>query len=91
MFRYSSRQGYRSGVTFTVIDCGNDAEKSVGGVCECIQGLAGDGKICGTDSDMDGVPDDDLDCDDQECKKDNCPEVPNSEQEDYDKDGLGDR
>ena len=40
---------------------------------------------------MDGVPDDDLDCEDQKCKKDNCPDVPNSEQEDIDQDGLGDR
>ena len=54
------------------------------------EGFAGDGKTCGDDADMDGVPDADLDCKGDKCKKDNCPDVPNSEQEDQDKDDLGD-
>ena len=60
-------------------------------MCKCNQGFAGDGKTCGADNDMDGVPDVDIDCEDEKCKKDNCPKVPNSEQEDIDADGLGDK
>ena len=59
--------------------------------CVCNLGFAGDGKTCGTDSDMDGFPDTDLQCDTEECKKDNCPNVPNSQQEDIDGDGIGDK
>ncbi|KAG7269124.1 hypothetical protein CRUP_013388 [Coryphaenoides rupestris] len=41
--------------------------------CECKPGYAGNGYICGEDTDLD-----------------NCPSLPNSGQEDHDKDGLGD-
>ncbi|XP_045216736.1 cartilage oligomeric matrix protein-like [Mercenaria mercenaria] len=63
---------------------------SNGFVCQCSVGYAGDGKICSRDTDIDGTPDDAIPCTDKRCRKDNCPEVPNSGQEDVDNDGLGD-
>lgn len=96
------------------------------GVCEtfcevfhllpkCGIGWAGNGYLCGKDTDIDGYPDEKLKCKDPSCKKvrkgmirkycfaetgvpsfscvslqDNCIFVPNSGQEDADRDGLGD-
>lgn len=39
---------------------------------------------------MDGWPDYDLGCSDMRCRKDNCVTVPNSGQEDADRNGIGD-
>ncbi|XP_076245587.1 thrombospondin [Calliopsis andreniformis] len=58
--------------------------------CKCRVGWAGNGVICGPDSDSDGLPDQDLQCQSRNCRKDNCPLIPNSGQEDADKDGIGD-
>ena len=59
-------------------------------ICKCKVGWAGDGKICGPDRDLDGWPDRDLACQDVKCRRDNCPDTPNSGQEDSDMDGIGD-
>ena len=53
-------------------------------------GYAGNGVICGPDTDSDGIPDNALNCSEPSCKKDNCPNFPNSGQEDADGDGQGD-
>ena len=63
---------------------------------------AGNGKYCGKDTDVDGfpdprsLPDEELFCFNpitrrkENCRKDNCPTVPNSGQEDFDNNGVGD-
>ncbi|CAB3985904.1 thrombospondin-3 isoform X2 [Paramuricea clavata] len=58
--------------------------------CECYIGFAGDGLICGYDKDADGYPDENLDCKDKYCVKDNCPSQPNPDQKDRDGDDVGD-
>ncbi|XP_069783892.1 cartilage oligomeric matrix protein isoform X2 [Narcine bancroftii] len=58
--------------------------------CVCGIGWAGNGYICGPDTDIDGFPDETLECPDRNCLKDNCGSVPNSGQEDADGDGIGD-
>lgn len=58
--------------------------------CVCGVGWAGNGYVCGKDTDIDGYPDSQLPCRDIKCKKDNCVFVPNSGQEDADGDGMGD-
>jgi len=58
--------------------------------CTCKGGFAGNGKLCGRDSDSDGIPDDELQCNERMCRKDNCRTVPNSGQEDADSDTIGD-
>ncbi|XP_026989557.1 thrombospondin-4-B [Tachysurus fulvidraco] len=58
--------------------------------CQCGIGWAGNGYLCGKDTDIDGYPDEKLRCRDPTCKKDNCVLVPNSGQEDADSDGHGD-
>ncbi|MBN3322731.1 TSP4B protein, partial [Atractosteus spatula] len=58
--------------------------------CVCGIGWAGNGYLCGKDTDIDGYPDEELKCKDRSCRKDNCVYVPNSGQEDADRDGYGD-
>jgi len=59
--------------------------------CTCTAGYAGDGFHCGNDTDADGIPDYALLCSGRKsCKKDNCISIPNSGQEDADRDGIGD-
>ncbi|EEC07256.1 thrombospondin, putative, partial [Ixodes scapularis] len=58
--------------------------------CRCRVGWAGDGRLCGTDRDLDGWPDASLPCGHRRCRADNCPGTPNSGQEDADDDGTGD-
>ncbi|XP_047996687.1 cartilage oligomeric matrix protein-like isoform X2 [Leguminivora glycinivorella] len=58
--------------------------------CVCAMGYTGNGTVCGRDSDLDGYPDQQLNCPEARCKADNCPHVANSGQEDADGDGLGD-
>ncbi|XP_061118394.1 thrombospondin-4-B-like [Conger conger] len=58
--------------------------------CTCGIGWAGNGYLCGKDTDIDGYPDEKLKCKDPSCRKDNCIFVPNSGQEDADRDGHGD-
>ncbi|KAK7010141.1 cartilage matrix protein [Biomphalaria glabrata] len=60
-----------------------------GFVCQCTIGFAGDGQLCTRDTDLDGLPDIELSCPDRRCRKDNCVFVPNSGQEDADRDGIG--
>ncbi|KAJ1085386.1 hypothetical protein NDU88_005519 [Pleurodeles waltl] len=59
-------------------------------LCMCDVGWAGNGYMCGRDTDIDGFPDEKLRCPEQNCRKDNCVTVPNSGQEDADRDGIGD-
>uniref|UniRef100_A0A3Q4G7I5 Thrombospondin 4a n=1 Tax=Neolamprologus brichardi TaxID=32507 RepID=A0A3Q4G7I5_NEOBR len=58
--------------------------------CMCGVGWAGNGYVCGKDTDIDAYPDNKLRCRDNNCIQDNCVFVPNSGQEDADRDGLGD-
>jgi len=58
--------------------------------CKCKNGYAGNGIVCGTDIDADGIPDEELNCEERQCRKDNCKYFPNTGQEDADRDGLGD-
>lgn len=58
--------------------------------CVCGVGWAGNGYVCGKDTDIDAYPDSMLQCRDNNCKQDNCVFVPNSGQEDADRDGMGD-
>ncbi|XP_037536395.1 thrombospondin-4a [Nematolebias whitei] len=58
--------------------------------CVCGIGWAGNGYVCGKDTDIDAYPDNNLQCTDNICNKDNCVLVPNSGQEDADGDGMGD-
>ncbi|KAM6965183.1 thrombospondin-4a [Aplochiton taeniatus] len=58
--------------------------------CMCGVGWAGNGYVCGKDTDIDDYPDSKLGCSNNNCNKDNCVFVPNSGQEDADRDGLGD-
>ncbi|KAH3835636.1 hypothetical protein DPMN_108994, partial [Dreissena polymorpha] len=62
----------------------------MGFACQCKVGFAGDGKVCARDTDLDGTPDESLPCVDRRCRRDNCPLVPNSGQEDADSDNIGD-
>ncbi|XP_045051658.1 cartilage oligomeric matrix protein isoform X1 [Desmodus rotundus] len=58
--------------------------------CVCAIGWAGNGLLCGRDTDLDGFPDEKQRCSERQCRKDNCVTVPNSGQEDVDRDGIGD-
>ncbi|XP_068140578.1 cartilage oligomeric matrix protein isoform X2 [Drosophila tropicalis] len=58
--------------------------------CRCKVGWAGNGTLCASDRDLDGWPDQALDCVELRCRQDNCPYLPNSGQEDADHDGFGD-
>ncbi|KAB5517705.1 hypothetical protein PHYPO_G00170290 [Pangasianodon hypophthalmus] len=68
-------------------------ERSSDFSCVCNVGFAGNGNICGVDSDLDGYPDEALPCidNDKHCRVDNCGSTPNSGQEDTDGDGVGDQ
>lgn len=59
--------------------------------CICKIGFGGDGLSCSPDSDLDGWPDQGLNCSENSlrCKSDNCIFIPNSGQEDADNDGIG--
>ncbi|XP_066509561.1 thrombospondin-4-B-like [Hoplias malabaricus] len=69
-------------------ECIVERDRSIS--CVCNIGWAGNGYICGKDTDIDALPDRELQCQDANCKKDNCMFVPNSGQEDADRDGKGD-
>ncbi|XP_078366394.1 uncharacterized protein LOC144650562 [Oculina patagonica] len=58
--------------------------------CTCRDGYAGDGEECALDPDFDAIPVKGLSCTLPNCRKDNCPSVPNTGQEDNDGDTDGD-
>jgi len=58
--------------------------------CTCRDGFAGDGEECELDPDLDAIPVKGLSCTLPNCRKDNCPSVPNTGQEDNDGDTDGD-
>ncbi|KAG7241176.1 hypothetical protein INR49_025919 [Caranx melampygus] len=58
--------------------------------CQCGIGWAGNGYLCGKDTDIDGYPDEKLKCKDANCRKDNCWLKPNVDQRNSDKDSHGD-
>lgn len=58
--------------------------------CECHSDYAGNGLLCAEDFDIDGFPDVQLNCSEKECRKDNCPQIKNTDQADLDEDGIGD-
>ena len=70
--------------------CDDNAKEDENGLCVCNPGFAGNGQLCGLDTDSDGYPDEDLNCPEAPCHQDNCPNFPNSGQEDSDGDGIGD-
>ncbi|XP_055386338.1 cartilage oligomeric matrix protein-like [Condylostylus longicornis] len=84
----------RCNPTDKVSVCDKNAECSFVGKeryqCKCKAGWAGNGFVCGFDTDLDGWPDENLSCNELNCKADNCIAIPNSGQEDSDSDGLGD-
>lgn len=57
--------------------------------CKCSEGWAGNGLICGPDTDNDGWPDNQLNCTDYGCAKDNCINVTNADQHDLNRNGIG--
>lgn len=59
------------------------------GILQCVNGWAGDGFICAADPDQDGIPTETQDCSEYTCRRDNCPNIPNSGQEDNDQDWIG--
>ena len=74
--------------TIFFTDCNKNAAVTAG-ICMCNPFFAGDGFTCGPDKDQDGIPDKKLECESRTCQADNCPDTPNSGQEDDDGDGLG--
>lgn len=77
----------------SVADCHENAQCVIArgkAYCQCEVGYAGNGHVCGPDSDLDGFADEDLGCADVQCRQDNCPSTPNSGQEDQDGDRVGD-
>ncbi|KAG7489173.1 thrombospondin-4-B-like [Solea senegalensis] len=72
----------------THANCVVERDGSIG--CVCGVGWAGNGYMCGKDTDIDGYPDAQLHCRNNNCRQDNCVFVPNSGQEDADRDAIGD-
>ncbi|XP_007897103.1 cartilage oligomeric matrix protein [Callorhinchus milii] len=68
-------------------ECSIGRDRSI--ICNCAIGWAGNGYVCGKDTDIDGFPDESQACSERNCQKDNCVMVPNSGQEDADGDGYG--
>ncbi|XP_077577465.1 thrombospondin-3b-like isoform X2 [Stigmatopora nigra] len=82
-------------LTFDPCDAHADCQMERSGIpiCTCKVGWAGNGNTCSVDSDLDGYPDRQLPCLDnnKHCRQDNCVRTPNSGQDDADGDGLGDQ
>uniref|UniRef100_A0A670YQG2 Thrombospondin 3 n=1 Tax=Pseudonaja textilis TaxID=8673 RepID=A0A670YQG2_PSETE len=58
--------------------------------CSCNVGWAGNGNVCGRDTDIDGYPDEPLPCIDNNKHCDNCRLLPNKDQQNSDPDSFGD-
>ncbi|XP_073822838.1 cartilage oligomeric matrix protein-like [Musca autumnalis] len=99
-YKCNCREGYiLNGTECTLIVCPDDYCDSNAECflsddykfnCRCNVGWVGNGSVCGIDQDLDGWPNEQLPCSESLCKQDNCPLLPNSEQEDLDQDGIGD-
>ena len=77
-FRFQYSDTHKKCFFVEPVECDVNRSESETGICVCNPGYAGNGLLCGIDTDSDGYPDLNLDCDDHSCHQDNCPNFPNS-------------
>ncbi|KAL5468809.1 hypothetical protein EMCRGX_G029930 [Ephydatia muelleri] len=66
----SAARGKRQVISSITLSCENSTQ------CQCLPPFVGDGQLCTVDSDLDGIPNNPLNCTDSPyCMKDNCPYI----------------